>query len=120
MTTPEDSPEEELRQLNASLNRASRREYWLAWKCLIADRCSSETNWTLSRLDRWFYTFKAMVCLALNRKGRSSTWNGDPGVQVAIMRSERDGYGWSATWLSVGYGRTSGWRYQIHSDSEWY
>lgn len=44
-------------------------------------RCKCEGNYTLNRLQRWWYTYKAIICVALGRT--HITWR-DDSISVAM------------------------------------
>jgi hypothetical protein len=108
---------EYLRELDAEQAAFAWSQYWQAWPAALRERCKPAcNNYCLNRWERWFYTLKVFICLAIGRK-RHFGWRCTP-VEVGTIRSHQDGYGWSATWICVGYGLFRNWGYEITSDGD--
>lgn len=87
----------------------------------LKHRCDCEPEYSLYRIEKWFYTFKAIICLLLNREPNQYRY-GDF-IYVATIRggvyyppSEPTVY-W-AEWQVVGIGLFKNWWAMQYSDSD--
>ena len=64
----------------------------------VRQRCRCEDDYSLNRLERWFYTVKALVCLLFN-------WRADLWLQDRVTVAEFDWQEWS----SMEWGRMVEW-----------
>ena len=93
---------------------------FLAIKYAIVQRAKHHENYSLNRIQRWFYTFKAIICILLKLK-KQFTWKDDVVDCVATWNFTTYPYGYSGTeysWtqLDVGYGYFKNWRYNISQE----
>lgn len=112
---------QECQTLEAELDRNMRAHYRLAVflgvKSALKDRCKCELDWTMNRLERWWYVLKLLVCVALRLKYRGKEcW--PECIQVGMWHNHHDGYGWDADWIRVGRGVFCGWWFDLHHDGD--
>lgn len=99
--------------------RASFLRQWR--KCFLAAlrwRCKIDGEWGLNRCQRWWYTFKALVCLLLCDWTHSDMDFGTC-VDVAEIHYAKLYAGWEQEIFRVGRGVFSGWSWDIEKDGEW-
>ena len=80
---------------------------------IIKHRCKPDDSYSLSRVQRWFYTLKCLICLLLNRHG--DLWGKDH-VDVAVLRSYSH-YDWIS--VVVGHGYFKNWYYDKYRESSY-
>jgi hypothetical protein len=89
-------------------------------KYCLNQRCDMEDNYSLNRLQEWFYTVKAVICIMFNSKHKDSEWSwySDDFISVA-MHSFSKFYNWefgmddaSFMVITVGHGVFSNWKYR--------
>jgi hypothetical protein len=87
----------------------------------LRQRCKHEREYLLRPHERWFYTFKAIVCLILNRELPFRGYI-DPPIHVAIVGSWQ-GYNWefgvpsyAYEALATAHGAFKDWGYCIYGD----
>jgi hypothetical protein len=125
----------ECKRWDRELNRHSRREHirdrWMAMGAALRQWCRYHANQPLSRIDRVFYTVKAVLCVLLDTLGifpmygnpLANTphywrWDDIDGVAHWDMMGpagEYSSYSWCE--LSVGRGWFTNWRFDIGFDS---
>lgn len=84
----------------------------------IRQRCDPEDNWPLNILECWFYTIKALICMALRRPAPAAPWD-----EIHVAYTNGGSY-WSLDdgkiyWyeaLVVGHGVFTNWRYTVYQD----
>lgn len=86
---------------------------------ILKYRCKPEREFYLVRRQRWFYTFKALVCIIFRRL--SITYSGEK-INVAVVgggisRDPEFGIIYWAEYLCVGDGVWSGWCCFTYMDS---
>jgi hypothetical protein len=116
MTWEDAFTEEEIQEMIAADKEIeqSRRKEGLKWA--ILQRCEYESDYTLNQLQRWFYTFKAIVCLLMNRK--TDLWAEDCISTVAYW-DYHGGYRDSWEQLAVGRGVFKNWHYDVYQNSSY-
>lgn len=88
---------------------------------VIKQRCKPEYDYSINRLQRWFYTIKTLICILLNRQG--DLWGKDH-IDVAILNYRpaytmdvMGGYDW--TCIVVGHGYFKNWCYDKYENSDY-
>jgi len=107
-------------ELQKEFVRQDAHDRRMALHWALRQRCSDHDNYSLTVFGRWWYTFKAIICILLRRPGDT----GYEGVDsVAYWDFEPLGYPSSqeAQWtqLNVGHGILRGWVYEIVRDSSY-
>jgi len=88
---------------------------------VIKQRCKPEYDYSIDRLQRWFYTIKTLICILFNRQG--DLWGKDH-IDVAILNHRPvytmdviGGYNWIC--IVVGYGYFKNWYYDKYENSNY-
>lgn len=92
------------------------KDLWDAWYAAMKERCNC-SDACLRRYQRWFYTVKCLICMTLGRVYHGKDPYPDS-ITVGYFRQHRDGWGWSADWVEVGWGLFTGWWYRLEHDGE--
>lgn len=88
----------------------------------LKGRATVEMNWSLKRRQRWWYTLKAIVCVAFGWEDNRSIWDRpleDPDhVEITFIdfhRYSHHEFGDAADWtyLAVGHGIRRYWYFTI-------
>lgn len=120
--------EEEEKEMWAEHESYKREQLNLGAKNAIKQRCKGDTNYSLNRFWRWFYTFKCLFCYLYEWEFKPDTTHRQHGdwrdqypdvVAVADISFQRTYAGWDAAWLEVGYGVFENWFIRVQEDSEW-
>jgi len=94
------------------------KERLVAIKEVLKQRGKFHDNYSLNRLQRWFYTLKTVICLLLNRRktlgfedciDSMAVWNMTEWQSMDFMGTA---YDW--TELAVGIGVLKGWYFDIY------
>lgn len=48
---------------------------WDLIKICLKQRCKTDTDWQLSLIEKWLYTFKAVACITLDRWYSGTEWD---------------------------------------------
>lgn len=85
----------------------------------LNDRCKSHDEFTLNRLQRWFYVVKFLICFSFGlRKEPTIHWPAC--VDCGIISNQSGGYGWDCYWMTVGRGVFTGWWFKVQHDGDTY
>lgn len=121
---PTEEEEEEMWAQHAAYQR---EQLNTGAKNALKQRCKCESNYSLNRFWRWFYTFKCLFCYVYewqfdHRKYRKhGDWRDSypDTIHVADIYFVKTYAGWDAGWLEVGYGVFENWFIRVEEDSEW-
>lgn len=105
-------------ELQASLDAEYQQQLRQALWAVIRQRAKGECDWQLSRLARWWYVCKLLLCVWL---GLDEPGPGDypECIEVACYHSAKLYAGWEADWIRVGRGVFTGWWFDLHHDGDW-
>jgi hypothetical protein len=92
-------------------------------RSVLRQRCEPESDWRLHWWGRGWFTFKALVCVALRRESRGHGWDthGDPGcedIDVACFNGisyHHWEYGEAHEWDTLRVARR-GWHFHVTRD----
>lgn len=98
-----------------------RRERHRALWAVLRVRAKSESDWTLSRPARWFYTVKFLICEYVLGGGWYPEGQSYPdAIDVAQYNYQKLYAGWSVDIAKVGHGVLTGWWSLLTDDGDWY
>ncbi len=106
------------------------RERLIAIRSILCQWCRYHNNWDLSRLSRWWHTFKGVLLVAADLLGICKTETGYYGdiyrsyIDAAAIfdqyhTSTPGGSGDNWTELVIGKGIFTNWQYEIRENSSW-
>ncbi len=95
------------------------RMEWRGLWCSLNERCKKDDNYALTRLERWGYVLKLLICYVLQLHPRDCHGSYPDAVQTALIHAAKTYGGWEADWMEVGEGWDRNWFYQLKHDSEW-
>lgn len=86
-------------------------------KYVLIQRCKGHENWSLNRIQRWFYTLKSILCILFGLR-KQFTWDDDIIDGVAYWDHSTNPWGYYGseydwTELDVGYGYFKNWKYDV-------
>jgi hypothetical protein len=100
--------------MSTAMDEQSKIERSEALQFGLQQRCKVFGGWKLTRIQRWLYTAKALICLLLN--SRDSLWSEDS-IEVAYWNYHG---GYNASWqeFHVGQGIFKNWVYDVYSNGD--
>ncbi len=116
-----DSPEcqKEDAEIRKNIREAEEIKLRVGIKKAFAERAKCEDDYCLNRAQRWFYTFKCIICAKTNRRRPVSAGNYPTVIKVStIYFNGTWPSDWEAAWLQVGHGIFKQWWYDILEDGE--
>jgi hypothetical protein len=84
----------------------------------LKHRCKDDENFTLTRLERWFYIAKAWYCALVGRGWTEKHGQYPDEVEVSTLYSVKTYGGWEAAWFIVGHGLFRNWYVSINRDGD--